>query len=425
MAGAFGPIDWYRGVQWNVTHTDRGFASFFGGINDDDVMMAYVLGNGWFLNIGYSAKTGAELWVQNRTIQDNPQFIWQFLDYSTVGDKDADIYTYHARDQMVSYGFNLNTGAQIWTTDPFTDAWGMFPSGQITAYGRYYVCAYDGKVHCYNLTNGDTLWDYFGGSSGLETPYGHWPFYSGLLIADGKVFACNGEHSPSTPLWRGEMLHCIDAYTGKGLWNITGWFFSHGNIVADGYLVGLNGYDLQLYCFGRGPSATTVTASPSVITNGSTVLIQGTITDQSVGQKGTPCVSKASMRSWMEFLHMQKPCPQTVTGVPVTLLAMRHSDRSIITIGTVTSDTSGFKYEWTPPDEDLYTITASFAGDESYGSSWSYTGLSVGPTPPAEPEPEPVVIPDYTAVFAGIIAAVVVVGILVVFDIMSVRKLRK
>jgi hypothetical protein len=104
---------------------------------------------------------------------------------------------------------------------------------------------------------------------------------------------------------------------------------------------------------------------------------------------------------------------------------MRHSDRSIITIGTVTSDTSGFKYEWTPPDEDLYTITASFAGDESYGSSWSYTGLSVGPTPPAEPEPEPVVIPDYTAVFAGIIAAVVVVGILVVFDIMSVRKLRK
>jgi hypothetical protein len=49
----------------------------------------------------------------------------------------------------------------------------------------------------------------------------------------------------------------------------------------------------------------------------------------------------------------------------------------------------------------------------------------VGPTPPAEPEPEPVVIPDYTAVFAGIIAAVAVVGILVVFDIMSVRKLRK
>jgi hypothetical protein len=221
------------------------------------------------------------------------------------------------------------------------------------------------------------------------------------------------------------MLHAIDAYTGKGLWNISGWFYSHGNVVADGYLVGLNGYDLQLYCFGRGPSATTVTASPSVITNGSTVLIQGTITDQSPGQKGTPCVSKESMRAWMEFLHMQKPCPTTSTGVPVQLLAMRHSDRSIIEIGTVTSDTSGFKYEWTPPDDDLYTITASFAGDESYGSSWGYTGLSVGPTPAAEPEPEPVVIPDYTAVFAGIIAAVAVVGILVVFDIMSVRKLRK
>jgi hypothetical protein len=65
-----------------------------------------------------------------------------------------------------------------------------------------------------------------------------------------------------------------------------------------------------------------------------------------------------------------------------------------------------------------------FPGDESYGTSWAETALGVGPAP-VEPEPEPVVFPDYTAVFAGFGAAVAIIAILVVFDIISVRKLKK
>jgi hypothetical protein len=65
--------------------------------------------------------------------------------------------------------------------------------------------------------------------------------------------------------------------------------------VADGYLVAFNGYDNSLYCFGKGQTATTVEA-PSTAILGSSLVILGTVTDQSADQtclgtpaKGTPC----------------------------------------------------------------------------------------------------------------------------------------
>jgi len=53
-------------------------------------------------------------------------------------------------------------------------------------------------------------------------------------------------------------------------------------------------------------------------------------------------VCKASMRTWMEYLHLQAPIDgtfhnETVTGVPVTLTAIT-SDGSVTDIGTVTTN---------------------------------------------------------------------------------------
>jgi hypothetical protein len=122
------------------------------------------------------------------------------------------------------------------------------------------------------------------------------------------------------------------------------------------------------------------------------------------------------MATYMEFLHMQKPIPTTytVTGVPVQLYAI-DSDSNVIDIGTTTSDVSGsFKATWTPPEEGLYTITANFAGDDSYGSSWAETGLSVGPAPTTPLPPETPVIPDYTwTIIGGVIAVIIAVAIAV------------
>jgi len=120
-------------------------------------------------------------------------------------------------------------------------------------------------------------------------------------------------------------------------------------------------------------------------------LIKGTVLDQSPAQPDTPCVSTDSVAAWMEHVHLQRDLPADLTGVPVTLTAIG-SDDSVIDIGTTTTNAyyGTFSHAWTPPDEGTYEIIASFAGDDSYGSSAAATAVTVGPAPaaavPIEPE---------------------------------------
>lgn len=154
--------------------------------------------------------------------------------------------------------------------------------------------------------------------------------------------------------------------------------------IADGYLVGYNGYDSNIYVFGKGPSATTVSATPAITTKGSSILITGTVTDQSAGQPGTPAIADKDMGRWMEHLHMQKPIPGDAAGVPVTLTATG-SDGKTVTIAQIYSDISGtFGYKWTPPTEGTFKINAIFAGTDSYGSSYAETYAGVDPAPAAQ-----------------------------------------
>jgi len=108
----------------------------------------------------------------------------------------------------------------------------------------------------------------------------------------------------------------------------------------------------------------------------------------------------------------------TVTGVPVTLLAISENG-DVIDLGTTTSDSSGsFAKSWTPPSEGVYRITATFKGDDSYGSSWAETAVSIGPapTPTETTEPQVVNLPPIETYFIGataaIIIAVAIVGVL-------------
>ena len=112
-----------------------------------------------------------------------------------------------------------------------------------------------------------------------------------------------------------------------------------------------------MYIVGKGPTATTVSAPQGSNTNANSVLIQGTVMDMSPGKPNTPCVSKTSMSDWMDYLYLQHSLPTNVTGVPVTLTALR-SDGSVINIGTTTTNGfyGGFSYSWTPPDLSLIHI---------------------------------------------------------------------
>ena len=223
--------------------------------------------------------------------------------------------------------WDLNTGKELWKSGLSSWPWGIWgPYAISSAYGLIIYPQYDGVV-AYNWTNGNIEWRYKDQTPyPYETPYqDNMPFRAGVIIADGLIYTYNTEHTPSQPYNRGWKLHCINAATGEGVWNITGPMAQ--GAVADGYLTASNTYDGYMYVFGKGISKTTVTSPDVAIPKGTSIVIKGTVLDQSPAQPGTPCVSKESMATQMEYLHMQHPIDGldhnlTMTGVPVTLTAI-------------------------------------------------------------------------------------------------------
>jgi hypothetical protein len=184
-----------------------------------------------------------------------------------------------------------------------------------------------------------------------------------------------------------------------------------------------------MYVFGKGKTATTVTAAPKTIAKGSELLIEGTVLDQSPAQPNTPAVSKDSMTIQMEYLHMQHPIDGlnhniTMTGVPVSLTAIDENN-NYINIGTATTSAYYGTYEmaWTPPAEGTYKIIASFAGDDSYGTSGASTAISVGPAQAQIQIPEQMQPTDYTmTIVYGVIAIIIAVVISVAIAILILKK---
>ncbi len=132
----------------------------------------------------------------------------------------------------------------------------------------------------------------------------------------------------------------------------------------------------------------------------------------------------------MEYIHYSLPVDgiwhnETITGVPVVLTAMA-ADGTVTDLGTTTTNGyyGDFGYTWTPPNEGQYRVIASFAGDESYGSSAASTTLSVGPAATSAPTQSPSTASqvDYMPTLTGILAAVVVAIIVSVIALAVVLR---
>jgi hypothetical protein len=324
--------------------------------------------------------------------------------------------------------YDLVTGALAWKSElpdyPWsTNAFGAYAIQ--SAYGMLFRDSYDG-VYAFNWTNGKIVWHYEAHTlAHFESPYIDngtevYSFNAGGMIADGKMYVYNTEHTPSWPMTRGWSLHCINITTGEPVWKIDNPMVQ--GAIADGYLTAGNSYDGYMYVFGKGHSATTVMASPKTIADGAPVLIEGTVMDLSPAQPNTPCVSKDSMETQMEYLHLQQQIDglygnETITGVPVTLQAIA-SDNSVIDIGTATTNGyyGTFEMAWTPPATGTYLIIATFAGDDSYSSSGASTGLLVGPAP-ATPTPVVTSAPINAASPTDLMTYIVGVGIAIIIAI--------
>ena len=344
------------------------------------------------------------------------------------------VFMYRHQRTQIYYAYSLDTFQQIWESEPETQ-FGYYGTSSNVYDGVFYSYGYGGVIYAYNITTGDRLWTYAATSEGFESTYGgNYPIGI-VIIADGKLYTVTGEHSPTQPLYRGHNLRCLNASTGDEIWKIQGWFggmspTSSNIMMADGILVGLNFFDNQLYAFGKGPSATTVSASPKVSVYGSKVVVEGTVTDQSpVGRrdisgavqvplKGTPAISDEDMAAWMEYLFMQQACPTDAKGVDV-VLSVLDPNNNVYEIGRTTSDYTGvFGFEFEPLVPGMYQVTATFEGSNAYGPSSATTYLTVEEAPaataPPTAPPEGVADAYFVPAIAGIIAAIVVIGIVII-----------
>jgi len=427
-------LDWKRGIQWNATtpaYPGQNVLAISG-----DVILAttgsQLVPSSWQMEMGYDATTGEQLWAENRTVSIND------VTLGWMGPMADGVYTVYHRTTMDWYGYSIYTGELVWgPVEQGTNPWGtIIAYTSSAADGVLYAVAVD-AVHAIDMTTGEKLWDFYADPSGTDfagfNTYPFEPWGNPPTIADGILFAATG-NTHCGALYRGAELYAVDIDSGEKIWDING-FFLCSMPISDGILVAFNGYDNQIYAFGKGPSRTTVGASSKVIARGDTVLIEGTVTDESAGTEqlelearfpnGVPAIADEYMTEWMEYLYMQQPCPMEVNGVPVKLEVFGE-DGSYIELGTVISNSYGdFAYEWTPPDEGLYTIMATFDGSDSYWRSYDATYLSVGPA--AEPsgpiDPEPTEAPLITTEIAIIIAAVIVaLAVIVGFWIIRKRK---
>jgi outer membrane protein assembly factor BamB len=418
--------DWEKGIEWNVTIPDRNVGwytpySIFGISDGVAIAKSGSSSNEVVYDLAYNITTGEEIWNH-----DKANAVQTFFSVTGEG-----VFASFDMPERRWTGYDIKTGTKLWQSDQNEYPWGTYIGyAPAIAYGKLYSGSFDGYLHAFDITTGKQLWKFYSGDSGKETVYGHWAMWDGPIIADGVVFVGTGEETPTQPLTRGNKVFAIDAETGAEIWNITGYMSLRA--IADGYLLGYNNYDSKAYCFGKGLTETTVTGPEAVQPLGTPVLIKGTVTDQSPGETclgipaaGTPAISDDDMSAWMEYLYMQQPCPMNVNGVPVKLEAFG-SDGSYIEIGTVTSDAYGdFKFEWTAPDQGLYTIMATFEGSDSYWRSYDATGLLVGPAaaPSGPIQPEPTEAPIITTEMAIILAAIIVaVAVLAGFFILRKRK---
>lgn len=432
-------IDWNDGYEWSVpiadTFNDDPLSLVVEKVSDDYILMTdlslftSVPGGhqmGSRIDAGYSAVDGRLLWGPvKRTLLD-----WGGIEMAAAGEG---VYTEFTRQTFTWTGYSLATGQKLWgPSQPANSTWAYydFTAPSVIGYGNLYTWGLAGEVYCFDVQTGDFKWSYNTGNSGVDSPFGSWPLGTWIthhVLADGKLYVRAG-HDYTPPVFKGAKIYCINATTGEEIWSSLNFDIVGTSACADGYMVWFNGYDNQIYCYGKGPSAITVGASPKVSVEGDSILVEGLVTDISPGTEeyvnaarfphGVPAISDEDQSEWMEYLYQQQPRPTDATGVKVTVSVL-DPNNNFYEVGTTTSDDSGFyKLMFEPLVPGEYTVYAWFGGSESYYPSYAETAIGVesAPEPTAMPTEPPAPMTDtyVTGFGTGMIIAIVAIGLVII-----------
>ncbi|MEM4505091.1 MAG: PQQ-binding-like beta-propeller repeat protein [Candidatus Bathyarchaeia archaeon] len=438
-------LDARLGIMWNKT-IPRGLLGSVWDVIPDDMVVGNQLWGSWMVQ----GDMPCVFWALDLRPGREGRLLYNVTWQKPLGDKAVvrgavsptdRVFTLRVKEDRTIYGFDLDTGRQIWGPIGPLDIRSIYGTTQWIAYGKLIITLdFAGKVYCFDVKTGKQLWEYE-----VRDPYGlsemwqkefagdTWAIVP-LFITDHKVYLGHDEHSPNNPLPRGAPFICLDIDTGKEIFRVNGLFrqsrWGGRAIIADSIILTQDTYDQRVYAIGKGPSFTTVSVSPKVASNGQTIVIEGTVMDISPGTRdvgvalrfphGVPAVADECMGEWMLYVYKQFPRPTgNMKGVWVKLDAVNVYTGEYIDIGgTFTDPYSGmFTVSWQPPKEGLWWIIASFPGSKSYYPSCAQTSIAVTPPTPTPTPATPEQVQTIQTTIEAITPLITAVAILVIIAI--------
>ncbi|MHC3128696.1 MAG: PQQ-like beta-propeller repeat protein [Candidatus Bathyarchaeota archaeon] len=319
------------------------------------------------------------------------------VNYSPHGEDG--VFVVFARELREYYGFSMNTGKYLWgPTDPEHYLNTYVGTESTIAYGVFISCGVSGITTAYNATTGEFLWEYHAVDPYQEILWANSWWTKPWIVTDGKIYLSHLEHSSIDPKPRGAPFICLDMENGDEIWRADGLFrqtyWGSNAIIGDSIIATMDVYDQRVYAIGKGPSVITVETPMAAITKGSSITIQGTVTDVSPGTEdpalqlrfpnGLPAIADEDMSEWMIYVYKNFERPADATGVTVKLEvvtpSMEYKD-----LGTTTSDSYGnYGLAFEPDTAGTYMIIATFTGSGAYYGSTQTSYLTVADPIPVD-----------------------------------------
>jgi hypothetical protein len=351
-------------------------------------------------------------------------------------DVNASIFWYQNSVYRKWYVYSLTNGNMLWESPPGPQ-FEFNGMGSVVVYDNMFIDTggWGGVVAAYDAQTGTPLWNWTAPIVGQgETSYQYTITELGVVSGNGLLYLYSGEHSVNNPIRRDGMIWCLNMTTGDLVWKLTCWP-SGSPILGDQKLLVLDNHDNQIYCYGKGPSKTTVETPLGGIFQGESCVIQGQVLDMSPGTAqseialrftgGVPVVSDESEEAWMEYVYRQRPMPTNATGVEVALTLI-DPNTNIVNLPSVTSDANGhFSVAYNADSvPGLYTVIANFVGTNSNYPSMAESSFVVIPESTAAPT-APAQANYVTTTDLMTYMAIGVVAIIIAIAIVGALVLRK
>ncbi|MCL5877355.1 MAG: PQQ-binding-like beta-propeller repeat protein [Candidatus Bathyarchaeota archaeon] len=431
----------YNGYTKNIT-IPKGLLGSAQYVYPDDVIVGYqrlqttgmftvvTLNDAPFVLWAIDAKTGALKF--NKTIAAPSGNVTLSVAAGSAEDR---VICLWSKELAQFWAYDIDTGNLKWgPTAPqnYLDVFAMYPR---IYNGILYSNGMSGIMYAYNAQTGKLLWNYTYKDPWSETLWSdYWSSLRPRIVADGKIYLGQSEHSVNQPQPRGAPFVCINATTGEVIWSIAGMLrqtdWGGSAVMGDSIIATMDTYNQMVYAVGKGPTATTVTAPDMGIEFGRSVTIKGTVLDISPGTQdesvklrfpnGVAAVSDASISDWMLYTYKQFARPANTSGVPVTISVV-DSNGNYRSIGTTTSSSDGFySLNWVPDIPGEFHVHASFDGSAAYYGSHAETAFMVEEPQPTATATPIQASPPYEMYIVGMCIAVIIA--VAVATVLIIRK---